>query len=452
MLAGTAALVLAVFAALIGAASWRLRARTRAQMTAREGETLHAAAAMLIARQEPRRQYDSLLGEESGLLDAALETSALKGVIALRLYDDAGTPAAAVPQDLAPQDISPQDLARLRRFQPISRYDPQARLDALFSHPASLGGKTAPLLEVTIPLHPPGEETGVLLGAARYWIDGQDLAGAFADLDANLLRQAGAAFAAGGGLVLLVLVLSFQRLMRAYALLAERSRKLQEANRKLVLAAKSSAVGAISAHLIHSLKNPLAGLQSIVKNQTNWPGRETADEMTRRMAASVREITSILRQETHDGLYDITLAEMREILLAKTAPLAEQAGVRAEFGPAPPASLNNRDGNLAILIAQNLIFNAIEATPPGKKTAVSFKQEKERFCLTVSDEGNGLPEAIQKHLFSPVKTAKSGGSGLGLAISKQMAEALHADLTLRHTGSDGTVFALRIPFPRADNL
>ena len=47
---------------------------------------------------------------------------------------------------------------------------------------------------------------------------------------------------------------------------------LARANEELVFAAKTGAVGAISAHLIHGLKNPLSGLEGYVSDRAAGGG------------------------------------------------------------------------------------------------------------------------------------------------------------------------------------
>ena len=37
-------------------------------------------------------------------------------------------------------------------------------------------------------------------------------------------------------------------------------------------------------------------------------------------------------------------------------------------------------------------------------------------AVTVADNGSGIPEDIQQHLFDPFVTTKANGSGLGLAL------------------------------------
>ena len=44
------------------------------------------------------------------------------------------------------------------------------------------------------------------------------------------------------------------------------------------------------------------------------------------------------------------------------------------------------------------------------------------FFINVIDNGPGIPESIQSHLFEPFVTSKYGGSGLGLSIVSSIVE------------------------------
>ena len=68
-----------------------------------------------------------------------------------------------------------------------------------------------------------------------------------------------------------------------------------------------------------------------------------------------------------------------------------------------------------------------------------------RSCFSVTDQGPGLPAAVQAALFTPVTSTKAGGTGIGLALSGQLARHLGAELGLVRTGADGTEFCLRLP-------
>jgi signal transduction histidine kinase len=108
------------------------------------------------------------------------------------------------------------------------------------------------------------------------------------------------------------------------------------------------------------------------------------------------------------------------------------------------ATTDSHRGSLLCLIATNLIQNAVFATDPGKKVSVSLVDASWGIVLTVKDEGAGISESVQKHLFKPGRSGRPGGSGLGLAISQLLARQIGAELVLLSTGSEGTTFRVTL--------
>ena len=128
-------------------------------------------------------------------------------------------------------------------------------------------------------------------------------------------------------------------------------------------------------------------------------------------------------------------AAEREIRLAVTGSL--------------PGCLANREANLTLLILENLLNNAIQATPRGKCVELSAQPDDGQVIFRVSDEGAGLPSHVRERLFSPVRSTKEGGSGIGLTICRQLALHIGASLDLESSTVNGTVFRVRVPLLQA---
>ena len=76
-------------------------------------------------------------------------------------------------------------------------------------------------------------------------------------------------------------------------------------------------------------------------------------------------------------------------------------------------------------IIRILLDNALTHTPEGTKVTVNTYFANRRAELTVSDEGSGVPQRVQKRIFERFYTADSaGGSGLGLAIARELAQRM----------------------------
>lgn len=97
----------------------------------------------------------------------------------------------------------------------------------------------------------------------------------------------------------------------------------------------------------------------------------------------------------------------------------------------------------------NLIRNARQAlvsTGKGGTIRVAAEETYTTWHITVRDNGPGLPAKAQEYLFTPFQGgARKGGSGLGLAIAAELARGHGGQLSLDHTGPDGTQFSVNLP-------
>jgi signal transduction histidine kinase len=97
-------------------------------------------------------------------------------------------------------------------------------------------------------------------------------------------------------------------------------------------------------------------------------------------------------------------------------------------------------------LALNLINNAIEASPLGGVIKISVTiTNTERLCLTVEDQGSGIPRENLKRIFEPYFTTKDTGDsvrglGLGLAICRKIVELHGGDIEAQNTPSKGARF------------
>jgi signal transduction histidine kinase len=442
---------LGVFGVLVAGLTLRLRGQLREEVLQREAEAIYAVALMELAAAPAGAPGLAAADPLAALFAAVLESSRLRGVMAVELFDQAGALRLALPETggtAAAVPWWPADLAR-----PAARFAPAAALESVFGAEVEPGAEPTrvPLVEIVVPLRLAAPAPAAA-GTARYRLDGASVAAEFARMDRRLALQAGLAYAGTALLVAAVLGWAFRRLAEANRRLAAQSADLARANRELDFAAKTGAIGAISAHLIHGLKNPLAGLEGFVTESAahaEAPGGEawqTAMETTRRLRALVQEVMAVLRDEA-DGRadYPVPLAEVLAAAVARTRDAAAAAGARVELAPPADAQLLARTANLAGLVLANLLANALEASPPGAAVTLTSRRTGAGLEILVADAGGGLPAAVRTALFQPVRSAKRHGGGVGLAISRQLARHAGGDLALEHSDAQGTVFCLRLP-------
>ncbi|HEY5326373.1 MAG TPA: PAS domain-containing sensor histidine kinase [Mucilaginibacter sp.] len=109
----------------------------------------------------------------------------------------------------------------------------------------------------------------------------------------------------------------------------------------------------------------------------------------------------------------------------------------------------NLDPNLLKNCIFNLVSNAIKYS--GENTFIEFNTEiNDQNCIiTVKDNGMGIPEADQKHLFEAFfrahNTGNIPGTGLGLNIVARYADLMNGTVDFKSSVNHGTIFIISFP-------
>ena len=103
-------------------------------------------------------------------------------------------------------------------------------------------------------------------------------------------------------------------------------------------------------------------------------------------------------------------------------------------------------------ILLNLITNAIKFTNSGGSIKVAYVADARMLRLRVTDTGVGVKPADVERVFEPfvqidrdLTSPTQQGVGLGLSISRELARAMHGDLTLQSMEGVGSAFTLTLP-------
>jgi signal transduction histidine kinase len=104
----------------------------------------------------------------------------------------------------------------------------------------------------------------------------------------------------------------------------------------------------------------------------------------------------------------------------------------------------------------NIINNAFYATNEKKKTAdenykplvsIQTKKINDNVEITVSDNGNGIPQNIIDKIFQPFFTTKPTGQGTGLGLSLAydiITKEHNGTLTVKSKEGEGSVFIIQL--------
>jgi len=103
-------------------------------------------------------------------------------------------------------------------------------------------------------------------------------------------------------------------------------------------------------------------------------------------------------------------------------------------------------------VVWNLLSNAIKFTPAGGRVEVRLEQVGNQAQITISDNGQGIPQEFLPHVFDYFRqadgatTRKFGGLGLGLAIVRYLVELHGGTVQAQSPGEQlGATFTVRLP-------
>ena len=68
--------------------------------------------------------------------------------------------------------------------------------------------------------------------------------------------------------------------------------------------------------------------------------------------------------------------------------------------------------------------------------------------MGVSDNGGGVPEEHEEHIFEIFHTTKEGGTGLGLSIVRRIVDEHGFEIALENRVGIGATFWIRMPKPK----
>lgn len=195
-----------------------------------------------------------------------------------------------------------------------------------------------------------------------------------------------------------------------------------------------AALGRVAAGVAHEVRNPLAGmkLRLDLLQRSGELGAESDEDVAvclgevDRLNRLVESLLSASRSKGSEGrLVEVDLAALGDERLARAAQVAAAAGVRLRReGEASAVT----DPDVLAAALDNLLRNAIEASPRGSEIVVRAMAGDGAPSITVEDAGPGIPEDRRAELFEPFFTTKPEGTGLGLWISRLLLEGKGASL------------------------
>ena len=229
----------------------------------------------------------------------------------------------------------------------------------------------------------------------------------------------------------------------------ERERELNELKSKFVSIAS------------HEFRTPLSTVMSsasLIQQYKNKGELDKLDKHTQRIKSSVNHLTLILNDflslgkleegkvEVHKEIVDVEIF-LNEIKEELHSFLKE--GQKIEITDLQDLKQIESDARILRNILFNLISNASKYSENNKSIQITCARKDGRVCFSIKDEGIGIPNSDQKHLFDRFYRASNAGNvqgtGLGLNIVKRYVDLLDGDISFTSEHGKGSTFLVSIP-------
>ena len=242
-------------------------------------------------------------------------------------------------------------------------------------------------------------------------------------------------------------------LVREYNLkLAE----LETAAHKLAQSERESAWREMAKQVAHEIKNPLTPMKLSIQQllrvyDPNDPdSRQKIERVSNSVIEQIDALTSIANAFANFAKMPqpkMERIELKSFLESIVAVFDVRDSCEVKLITAGSPAIVEGDRDMLLRVMNNLLTNAIQAIPSGRKGAIEVRLEVEHkeVVVYVSDNGTGIPQEQLATVFEPYFTTKSTGTGLGLAMVRQIVEGHNGNITISDTGDQGTTVKVVLP-------
>ncbi|MGB1088411.1 MAG: sensor histidine kinase, partial [Alphaproteobacteria bacterium] len=220
-----------------------------------------------------------------------------------------------------------------------------------------------------------------------------------------------------------------------------------------------AALGGAVSKINHDMRNILTSVQMLsdtIVESDDPQVQRLGPKLVAALDRAVRLTENVLKfgssQEAPPSLTHLGLHALVDDVIATACPTTggevDKGRVQVENN-VPRNLVVVADADQLFRILLNLVRNAVQAfADSGKagKVCIDAGADVDAVQICVMDNGPGLPQKAQDHLFAPFQGSSSrGGTGLGLAIAQELARGHGGEITLDYTGKTGTQFSIRLP-------
>jgi len=212
---------------------------------------------------------------------------------------------------------------------------------------------------------------------------------------------------------------------------------------------KLASIGQMAAMLAHEIRNPMQTVAQAVELM----GLESTDK---KLELIITHEISRLNRLVSDML-DYANPLHPHLSLSNISELIHQSVEQHDLNGNYSIQVRCDDISVNIdpdhfrLVLDNLLRNAIFASPQPASITIAFEDKNNFWQLSVRDHGPGIAPDLRNNIFEPFRTGSKQGTGLGLATVWQVCHINQWDISIDNTIDDGACFIVRSNLSDSNN-
>ena len=224
---------------------------------------------------------------------------------------------------------------------------------------------------------------------------------------------------------------------------------------------KLESVGILAGGIAHDFNNLLTGiLSNITLARFDLPANNKANGRlleTEKAVLRAQSLTQQLLTFSKGGMPVVQDVTITSLLHDSVQFSLSGSNVKSVFSIPNDLWQVKADPGQLDQVIQNLVINSDQAMPKGGEIQVTCKNMTVSWddplslaagsyvCITIVDQGQGIPSNIQQKIFDPYFTTKEDGIGLGLSTSHAIIQKHQGHITVQSEVGFGTTFQVYLP-------
>lgn len=208
----------------------------------------------------------------------------------------------------------------------------------------------------------------------------------------------------------------------------------------------------------HDLRNPISGVAAILPTIFSEDATEqmnTVQVIEKTLNQSLLLINQLLEKNNSSAfILNKQALDLNELIYISTILFKLKARDKNQEIQTRLPDIHliaQLDKNKIERVLQNLLSNAIKFSEVNSKIIVELVQQENRFLLSITDFGIGIPSVELKNIFNKLTTWRKNGTaneesfGLGLSICKDIVDAHCGEIWVESEVGKGSTFHILMP-------